>query len=269
MTTQTEIIFHHIRNCTTKITYTSLNILIDPFFAPKGHYPGFELCPTLEGKKTRTPLVDLPIPIDEIIKDLECILITHMHYDHWDDYTAKFIPKYIPIFVQNAADKKKVLNQGFTDVRVLGINTPFKGITITKTGCQHGSDEMLSIPAMAERCGDCMGFVFKAPGQKSIYFAGDTIWHEYVEIALQKHKPDIIVLNAPQGVYDGFKGTTMMNPEDVKKCYEMCKEAKIIPVHMNSYCHTLCTIEKMKKYVEENKMQDRVIVPCDGEIFKF
>ena len=74
---------------------------------------------------------------------------------------------------------------------------------------------------MAERCGDCMGFVFKAPGQKSIYFAGDTIWHEYVEIALQKHKPDIIVLNASQGVYDGFKGTTMMNPEDVKKYYEM------------------------------------------------
>ena len=58
------------------------------------------------------------------------------------------------------------MNQGFTDVRVLGINTPFKGITITKTGCQHGSDEMLSIPAMAERCGDCMGFAFKAQDKK-------------------------------------------------------------------------------------------------------
>ena len=201
MSTDTGIIFHHIRNCTSKLTYTGLKILVDPFFAPKGYYPGFELCPTLEGKKTRTPLVDLPISVEEIIKDIDVILITHMHYDHWDDYTAKLIPKHIPIFVQNAGDKKRVVNQGFTDVRVLGINTPFKGITITKTGCQHGSDEMLSIPAMAERCGDCMGFVFRAQGQKSVYFAGDTIFCDYVEIALNKFKPDIIVVNAHHKVF--------------------------------------------------------------------
>ena len=30
-----------------------------------------------------------------------------------------------------------------------------------------------------------MGFVFKAPGQKTVYFAGDTIWHDFVEIALK------------------------------------------------------------------------------------
>ena len=60
-----------------------------------------------------------------------------------------------------------------------------------------------------------------------------------------------------------------MGPEDVKKIYEMCKDAKIIPVHMDSYCHCLYTTEKMKKFVEKNKLKDRVIVPCDGEIFKF
>ena len=85
-----------------------------PFFAPKGHYPAYEQCPTDEGKKIRLPIVDLPISIDEIIKDLEAIIITHTHIDHWDDYTAKFIPKYIPIFVQNAADKKLIVIQGLT-----------------------------------------------------------------------------------------------------------------------------------------------------------
>ena len=96
------------------------------------------------------------------------IIITHTHIDHWDDYTAKFIPKYIPIFVQNASDKKLVVNQGFTDVRVVGVNTPFKGITITKTGGQHGTDEMFSDPKLAEFFGESMGFVLKAPGQKSL-----------------------------------------------------------------------------------------------------
>ena len=49
---------------------------------------------------------------------------------------------------------------------------------------------VLSDTTIAENFGDSMGFVFKAPGQKTVYFAGDTIWHDYVEIALKKHKPD-------------------------------------------------------------------------------
>jgi len=227
------------------------------------------MCPTLEGKKTRTPLKDLSMPIEEILKDIEAVFVTHTHVDHWDEYTAKFIPKYIPIFVQNAADKKLIVSQGFTDVRVLGINTPFKGITITKTGGEHGTDEMFANTIIAENFGESMGFVFRAPGQKSVYFAGDTILHDYVELALKKYKPDIIVVNAAQAVYEGLVGSSMMGPDDVKKIYEMCKESKIIPVHMDCYCHCLCTIEKMKKFVEENKLQDRVLVPCDGEILKF
>ena len=207
--------------------------------------------------------------IEEILKDIEAVFVTHTHADHWDEYTAKFIPKYIPIFVQNAADKKLIVSQGFTDVRVLGINTPFKGITITKTGGQHGTDEMFANTIIAENFGESMGFVFRAPGQKSVYFAGDTILHDYVELALKKYKPDIIVVNAAQAVYEGLIGSSMMGPDDVKKIYEMCKESKIIPVHMDCYCHCLCTIEKMKKFVEENKLQDRVLVPCDGEILKF
>ena len=79
----------------------------------------------LRRKKDSSSFSRYPIPVEEIIKDLEAILITHTHIDHWDDYTAKLIPKHIPIFVQDAADKKLVVNQGFIDVRVLGINTPF------------------------------------------------------------------------------------------------------------------------------------------------
>ena len=52
-----------------------------------------------------------------------------------------------------------------------------------------------------------MGFVLKAPGQKSVYFAGDSIWHEKVEASLKNHKPDIIVVNGALTRYDGFEGS--------------------------------------------------------------
>ena len=236
--------------------------------AQKEYYPGFDQAPTVEQKKQRVPMVDLPIPMEQILKNLDAVIITHTHIDHWDECAAKAIPKYITIFVQNASDKKVVAEQGFQDIRVVGVNTPYKGITITKTGAQHGSDEMLCIPSWAEACYECMGFVLKSPGQKTIYVAGDTVWHEYVEIALKKHKPEIIIINGALTRYEGFSGSSMMGPDDIKKLYEMCKESKIIPVHMNSYPHCTYTIETMKKFVEDNKFQDRVIVPNDGEKFE-
>ena len=85
-----QIIFHHIRNATSKITYAGLKILVDPYFAPKDSFL----------------LVDLPLSIKEIIKGIDAVIVTHLHEDHWDKYASKSIPKKIPIFVQNTEDKK-------------------------------------------------------------------------------------------------------------------------------------------------------------------
>ena len=63
---------------------------------------------------------------------------------------------------------------------------------------------MMSIPSWAEGCADCMGFVLKSPGQKTIYVAGDTFWNEYIETVLRVQKPDIIVINGALTRYKGF-----------------------------------------------------------------
>lgn len=251
-----KIIFHHIRNATSKIIYNGIIILVDPFLAPKAYYPGFDGAPTLEQKKQRVPLVDLPISIDEILNNIDIVIITHTHYDHWDEYAAKLIPKNIPIFVQSNSDKKMVQRQGFKDVRIVGNNTPFNGITITRIRALHGFDD------------NCMGFVLKAPGQKTLYEAGDTIWHEDVENALINHKPDIVVVSGALTRYEGFSGSSMMGPEDIIKIYKILKHSVIIPVHMDSYPHCSYTTKTMKAFVKDKKLQDRVIVPVDGEIIE-
>ena len=104
-------------------------------------------------------MVDLPLSIKEIIKGIDAVIVTHLHEDHWDECASKSIPKNIPIFVQNTEDKKIIQSQGFLDVRVVGINIIFKGITITKTIGQHGNEEILSIPNFIEYFGTSMGFV--------------------------------------------------------------------------------------------------------------
>ena len=79
MSKKNEIIFHQIRNCTTKLTYNGVNILIDPFLVPKGFYPGLDIAPTPEQKKIRVPMNDLPISINEILKGIQAVIITHTH----------------------------------------------------------------------------------------------------------------------------------------------------------------------------------------------
>ena len=260
------ITYQQVRNATGRIVYNGITILVDPMLAPKGEYPGFEIANTPERKKMRNPLIDLTMKIEDVLKDLEAVILTHTHLDHWESHAAKLIPKYIRIFVQHSADKKIVQSQGFVDVRVVGINTLFKGITITKTGGQHGSDSMFAVPMVAEALDESMGFVLRAPGQKTVYFAGDTTWHEYVELAITKYKPDYIVLNTGEATYDGFDGSLIMGTNDVKKCYEFCKSVKIITVHMDAINHCICTRAIMRKFVDENKFGDRVIIPNDGEI---
>ena len=46
----------------------------------KGSFPGFPL--TMKPPFTE-PLVDLPLPVSEVI-DVDAIIVTHTHDDHWD-----------------------------------------------------------------------------------------------------------------------------------------------------------------------------------------
>jgi L-ascorbate metabolism protein UlaG (beta-lactamase superfamily) len=263
-----ELTYKQIRSATGRITYAGLTFLVDPLLAPKGEYPGFELAKLQANKLKRNPLIDLPEPVEEVIKGIEGVILTHTHLDHWDPCAAKIIPKYIPFFVQHAADKKLITDAGFADVRVVGVNTPFKGITITKTSGQHGSDSILSNPIIAAISDESMGFVLKAPGHKTVYFAGDTIWQEYVEVAIKKHNPDYIVLNTGYAEVEGFDGSLIMGTNDVETCYKFAPKAKIITAHMDAINHCACTREDMRKFVKEKKLEDRVLIPNDGETLK-
>ena len=44
-------------------------------------------------EKLKNPLNELPFPITKIIKDIDVVILSHTHGDHWDDIAAKNIPK--------------------------------------------------------------------------------------------------------------------------------------------------------------------------------
>ena len=61
--------------------------------------------------------------------------------------------------MQNNSDQNLLKSQGFTDVRIVGLETSFNGITITKTEGKHGTDDVIA--HFGKECEFFMGFIFR------------------------------------------------------------------------------------------------------------
>ncbi|MFC0323979.1 MBL fold metallo-hydrolase [Gallibacterium melopsittaci] len=265
-TAYAEISYQHIRNATAKINIAGTTFLVDPYLAPKGTYPGFPGTPHSE---KRNPLVDMTMPPAEVIKGVDAVVVTHTHADHWDEAAQKLLPKDLPIFVQNAGDAAIIRSQGFKDVRVVGDNTEFHAVKLTKVAGQHGTDKMYSVPQLAELLGDAMGVVFQAKGEKTLYLMGDSIWTYQIDHALNTYHPNVVVMNTGYAQVDGFDRSIIMGTADVAKAYKQLPQAKIITVHMDAVNHAAVTTDEMRKFVNKNHLTDRVSVPKEGETLKY
>ena len=255
-----------IRNATAKINYAGKTFLVDPFLAKKGKYPGFE---GTFNSKLRNPLIELPMPVKDILNGVDAVIVSHTHLDHWDGGDHQFIPKAIPLFVQDEADAKLIRGQGYTNVRILGEATVFEGVQLTQTGGQHGTDEMYAKKPVAEALGKAMGIVFQAPGAKTVYVVGDTIWRSDVDQTLAKFKPDVIILNAGDARMIGYTGSIIMGKDDVLHAYQVMPNATIIATHMDAINHMTLSRKELREHVNQHGIQDRVRIPADGEILKF
>lgn len=264
-TANAEISYQHIRNATAKIEMAGSTFLVDPYLAPKGSYAGFE--GTINSQK-RNPLIDMKEPVEKVLEGVDAVIVTHTHDDHWDEYAQKVLPKTLPIFVQNAGDARIIRSQGFKDVRVVGKNTEFNKVKLSKTGGQHGTDQMYAIPQLAELAGEAMGVVMQADGEKTLYIVGDTIWNEDVDFALNRYKPEVIVMNTGYAQLQGFSDSIIMGKADVAKARQAAPKADIITVHMDAVNHAAVTSDEMRKFVKENKLS-KVAVPKESEVLKY
>ena len=249
-----------IRNATLKLDYAGVRFLIDPMLADKEAWPGF---PGTARSHLRNPLVALPVSVDTLL-DVDVIIVTHTHQDHWDEAAQQLIPKDKVIYTQNESDASLIRSQGFTAVSVLADTNVIAGVNVVKTDGQHGSDEAYAIPEVAERLGDACGLVFSAEGEKTLYIAGDTIWVPPYVSSLKKYAPDVVVLNSGCATVDGI-GAIIMGKEDALRTLEILPAATLVASHMEAVNHCLLSRAELRAYTAENGLQQKVRVPEDGE----
>ena len=152
-----------IRNATNRLEYAGTTFLIDPWLAPKHtlsfvDIPGMPYhIPDPVKENQPMPFYDLPLPVEQIMADVDAVIVTHLHPDHIDispiDGTVGApLDKKIQIYCQNEEDAAVLKKSGFTDVQVMTENTQIGEITLIKTAALHGT----KVP-----CGKASGFILQ------------------------------------------------------------------------------------------------------------
>lgn len=249
---------HQIRNATMVVEYAGKKFLIDPMLSEKGTYPPF---PNSLRQDQNNPLVSLPASIEEMI-NVDAVIVTHLHLDHFDDAAKEALPKEIKMFVQNEEDAGEVKKAGFQNVEVLQKDTAFEGIQLIKTKGEHGRGDILKLAGLV------CGVVFKHQDEKTLYVAGDTVWYEAIQETIDAHKPEIIVVNGGDNQFlEG--GSLVMGKDDIYEVHKAAPHAKIISVHMEAVNHWTLSREELKSFAEEKGFSTSLLVPEDGESYTF
>ena len=147
--------FQQIRGATAIIDFKGSRFLIDPFFARKGTLPAVPSpC-----NYTPNPLVELPLPVKDIVA-VDAVIVTHMHhFDHFDEAARDALDKELPVFTQDESEAGDMRAAGFKHVTAL---TPegveFCGVKLYRTSALHGAGEA------AERNYAAIGLPSKACG---------------------------------------------------------------------------------------------------------
>ena len=245
-----------LRHATLLVTISGKKLLVDPMLSKAGAMPPISNSPN----QNRNPLVELPLKLD-LQEDMDAVLLTHMHSDHFDAAAVRQIPKSKLIICQ-PEDEDKLKELGFLAVQSVQDKFCWGKITIHCTGGQHGTGEI------AEKMAPVSGYVVETVGEPSLYIAGDTIYCREVATALAQYQPEVIVVNAGGARFNVGDPITM-TAQDVAKVCRAAPKSRIIAVHMDAINHCLVSRNGLARDLRQEGLVTQVLIPQDGEKLNF
>jgi L-ascorbate metabolism protein UlaG (beta-lactamase superfamily) len=241
-----------IRHATLIVGAAGRRVLVDPMLDPEGARP-----PVANTRPARrNPLCELPEPAEVVVRRLDGVIVTHLHEDHLDDTAVDLLPKDLPLLCQ-PPDETVLRDRGFADVRPVEDRMDWDGIGVSRTGGQHGTG------AIAEALAPVSGFVLEAESEPTLYIAGDTVYCDEVSAALDRHQPDVVVVNAGGARFREGDPITM-TADDVVAVARHAATATVVAVHMEAINHCLETRADLHQRLHDEGLAGRVIVPEDG-----
>jgi L-ascorbate metabolism protein UlaG (beta-lactamase superfamily) len=230
-------------HATALVRYAGLTIACDPML---GHW--------VKGIKRAAP----PGLTAQSMREVDLILISHVHADHLHRETLARLPRSATIVVPPGG-AARVSGLGFARVVEIEVGQSIqdRGVDIATAPVRHGDGE--SVRALS--------YVIRGDGP-SVYFCGDSGYFSgFAEIGARL-QPDIALL--PIGGYYplSFRGQHM-SPLDALYALEDLRARIMIPIHHGAFALSYERLDEPARWlaelVEERRLGDFVITLAPGE----
>ncbi|MDG9702806.1 MBL fold metallo-hydrolase [Streptomyces sp. DH37] len=227
-----ELLF--VGNATLLIRYGELTLLTDPNFLHRGQHAYLG-----KGLLSRR-LKDPALRVEDLPRDLDAVVLSHLHGDHWDRVARRNLPRSLPIVTTPHASRRLQGLHGFS--RATGLPTwhdhvLVRGgsqVRITALPGRHGPGavDFLLPPVMGSllEFGDAGGAV-----RLRLYVSGDTLMfpgiHEIARLCPDIHLAVVHLggTRLPGGLLvtmDALQGADLVS---------VLRPRRVLPVHYDDY----------------------------------
>ncbi|WP_345483170.1 MBL fold metallo-hydrolase [Actinopolymorpha pittospori] len=251
-----------IGNATTLIRYGSFTLLTDPNFLHRGQraYLG-------HGLSTKR-LTNPALSIDEL-PELDAVVLSHLHGDHWDRIARRRLDRSLPIITTPHASRRLQGWHGFR--RALGLRTwehhelSKDGTTLRLTALPGlhapGPARLLLPPVM----GTMLELSKDGRVLHRLYITGDTLMHDALtEIARRYPQADLAVLHLGGAKLPGGLIVTMDASQGVD-LLTLLKPRRAVPVHYDDYDVMTSSLSDFREEVERRGLGSCVTYLDRGE----
>jgi L-ascorbate metabolism protein UlaG (beta-lactamase superfamily) len=256
-----------IGNATTLIRWGPFTVLTDPNFLHAGQRAYLGL--GLTSKRLREPSLDV-----SELPDLDAVVLSHLHGDHWDRVAQRGLSRSLPILTTPHAARRLQGLRGFR--RSLGLDT-WESHTLVRDGSTlrvtslpgthaPGLVGRLLPPVMGSllEFGDTTGAV-----AQRVYLTGDTLMYDGVrEIARRCPDVDLAVVHLGGTTLPGGLVVTMDGAQGAE-LLDVVRPRRAVPVHYDDYTVFKSPLSDFTDEVARRGLSELVQVVGRGETATF
>jgi len=218
------------------MAFSNANVITDPFFSMK--------TPETSGLKRVEKCSIKP----DVLKDINLILISHEHFDHFEKTT-----------VEELAKKHNAVVVGHSSlIEPLKIPNHLKAFAKDSVPMKLRGLEITPVQAHHPQSFAPFGYLISNAKQK-IYFAGDTALLQKPFFDLAKLKLDLAMI--PIG------GTFTMDVLDAVRATKIIKPRYVVPMHYNTFDVIKQDVRDFEEKIKDSILKTEVLAMKPGQDF--
>ena len=169
----------------------------------------------------------VPPPAAEALRDLDAVLLTHLHRDHLDLPSLRQVARGVPIIVPRGGGRM-LLRRGFNQVREIAVGEEIAvgALSAQATEARHHGGRGVPLGAR----GPALGYVIT--GSRRIYHAGDTDLFDGMR-AIGQAGLDLALV--PIWGWGSRLGPGHLDPEGAARALALLQPRKAVPIHWGTY----------------------------------